>query len=177
MSRWRAAVEDMLVLWQGWRSWRSRRGAAGDHCARRLKRGPGSELLVALLLTIELVVAAAFVDEAEGWGREGDPRAGGSLVLQPPPPVKMASTILPLELVRAPEANAGPGVVLIRLAQVDKAIGSKIWVVMKGEREFTGTLLGFDDYVSTYMSCCRSSGWSWRALSLERRGSCCRLRS
>lgn len=40
-----------------------------------------------------------------------------------------ASTILPLEL-------------------VDRCIGSPIWVVMKNEREFTGTLMGFDDYVS-----------------------------
>ena len=44
-------------------------------------------------------------------------------------PTSMSSTILPLEL-------------------IDKAIGSKIWVVMKTEREFTGTLLGFDDYVN-----------------------------
>ncbi|KAH9825189.1 U6 snRNA-associated Sm-like protein LSm5, variant [Melampsora americana] len=41
----------------------------------------------------------------------------------------MASTILPLEL-------------------IDRCIGSKIWVVMKTGREFTGKLLGFDDYVS-----------------------------
>ncbi|KAF8807303.1 like-Sm ribonucleoprotein [Phlegmacium glaucopus] len=41
----------------------------------------------------------------------------------------MASQILPLEL-------------------IDKCIGSKIWVIMKSEREFTGTLLGFDDYVN-----------------------------
>lgn len=41
-----------------------------------------------------------------------------------------ASTILPLEL-------------------VDRCIGSSIWVVMKTQREFVGTLLGFDDYVST----------------------------
>ncbi|BEI84109.1 hypothetical protein CcaverHIS002_0407130 [Cutaneotrichosporon cavernicola] len=41
----------------------------------------------------------------------------------------MASTILPLEL-------------------VDQCIGSPIWVVMKNEREFTGTLMGFDDYVN-----------------------------
>ena len=40
-----------------------------------------------------------------------------------------ATTILPLEL-------------------VDRCIGSKIWVLMKNEREFTGTLMGFDDYVS-----------------------------
>jgi len=43
----------------------------------------------------------------------------------------MASTILPLEL-------------------VDRCIGSQIHVIMKNEREFTGTLMGFDDYVSEY---------------------------
>lgn len=43
----------------------------------------------------------------------------------------MASTILPLEL-------------------VDRCIGSSIWVLMKNEREFVGTLMGFDDYVSKY---------------------------
>jgi len=31
---------------------------------------------------------------------------------------------------------------------IDKCIGSRIWVIMKGEREFVGTLSGFDDYVS-----------------------------
>lgn len=40
-----------------------------------------------------------------------------------------ASQILPLEL-------------------IDRCIGSNIWVIMKGNREFTGTLLGFDDFVS-----------------------------
>ncbi len=39
------------------------------------------------------------------------------------------TTILPLEL-------------------VDKCIGSQIWVLMKSDKEFTGTLLGFDDYVN-----------------------------
>ncbi|EKM83510.1 hypothetical protein AGABI1DRAFT_110162 [Agaricus bisporus var. burnettii JB137-S8] len=41
----------------------------------------------------------------------------------------MASQILPLEL-------------------IDRCIGSKIWVVMKNDREFSGTLLGFDDFVN-----------------------------
>lgn len=56
----------------------------------------------------------------------------------------MASQLLPLEL-------------------IDKCVGSKIWVIMKSEQgtsaqttiepeltaaEFSGTLLGFDDYVS-----------------------------
>jgi hypothetical protein len=51
----------------------------------------------------------------------------------------MASTILPLEL-------------------VDRCIGSPIWVLMKNEREFTGTLMGFDDYVSKYHLLSNRSG-------------------
>uniref|UniRef100_A0AC34QUX3 U6 snRNA-associated Sm-like protein LSm5 n=1 Tax=Panagrolaimus sp. JU765 TaxID=591449 RepID=A0AC34QUX3_9BILA len=39
------------------------------------------------------------------------------------------STFLPLEL-------------------VDKCIGSKIWVILKNEREIVGTLVGFDDFVN-----------------------------
>lgn len=31
---------------------------------------------------------------------------------------------------------------------IDKCVGSRIWVVMKGDKEFSGTLLGFDDYVN-----------------------------
>ncbi|KAG8781629.1 RNA-binding protein lsm5 [Ceratobasidium sp. 428] len=41
----------------------------------------------------------------------------------------MASQILPLEL-------------------VDRCIGQRIWVITKSEREFVGTLLGFDDFVN-----------------------------
>ncbi|KAF9651820.1 like-Sm ribonucleoprotein [Thelephora ganbajun] len=41
----------------------------------------------------------------------------------------MASQVLPLEL-------------------IDRCIGSKIWVIMKNDREFSGTLLGFDDFVN-----------------------------
>jgi U6 snRNA-associated Sm-like protein LSm5 len=43
--------------------------------------------------------------------------------------ITMASQLLPLEL-------------------IDKCVGSRIWVVMKGDKEFSGTLLGFDDYVN-----------------------------
>ncbi|EGF82581.1 hypothetical protein BATDEDRAFT_9366, partial [Batrachochytrium dendrobatidis JAM81] len=31
---------------------------------------------------------------------------------------------------------------------VDRCVGSKLWVIMKGDKEFTGTLLGFDDFVN-----------------------------
>lgn len=41
----------------------------------------------------------------------------------------MTSHILPLEL-------------------IDKAIGSKIWVLMRGKTELVGVLRGFDDYVN-----------------------------
>ncbi|KAJ3519202.1 hypothetical protein NM688_g9335 [Phlebia brevispora] len=41
----------------------------------------------------------------------------------------MASQILPLEL-------------------IDRCIGSRIWIITKSDREFTGTLTGFDDFVN-----------------------------
>ena len=31
---------------------------------------------------------------------------------------------------------------------IDKCVNSRIWVIMKGDKEFAGTLLGFDDYVN-----------------------------
>uniref|UniRef100_A0A1I8EST8 U6 snRNA-associated Sm-like protein LSm5 n=1 Tax=Wuchereria bancrofti TaxID=6293 RepID=A0A1I8EST8_WUCBA len=37
---------------------------------------------------------------------------------------------------------------LLPLELVDKCIGSRIWVIMKGEKEIVGTLTGFDDYVN-----------------------------
>ena len=42
----------------------------------------------------------------------------------------MATRILPLEL-------------------IDKAIGSQIWILMRGTKEIVGNLRGFDDYVRT----------------------------
>mmetsp|Transcript_9482 Transcript_9482/g.10672 ORF Transcript_9482/g.10672 Transcript_9482/m.10672 type:complete len:84 (+) Transcript_9482:63-314(+) len=41
----------------------------------------------------------------------------------------MASSILPLEL-------------------IDKCVGSRIWILMKSDRELVGTLRGFDDYLN-----------------------------
>ena len=41
----------------------------------------------------------------------------------------MATRILPLEL-------------------IDKAIGSQIWILLRGTKEVVGILRGFDDYVS-----------------------------
>jgi small nuclear ribonucleoprotein (snRNP)-like protein len=44
----------------------------------------------------------------------------------------MATRILPLEL-------------------IDKAIGSQLWILMRGKTEVVGTLRGFDDYVCCMM--------------------------
>jgi hypothetical protein len=59
---------------------------------------------------------------------------------------------------------------------IDKCVGSKIWVVMKGDKgmssrallipyhltsaEFSGTLLGFDDYVSKFLHAYRQRKYS-----------------
>lgn len=34
------------------------------------------------------------------------------------------------------------------LALIDKCIGSKIWLIMKSDKEIVGTLRGFDEYVN-----------------------------
>jgi U6 snRNA-associated Sm-like protein LSm5 len=31
---------------------------------------------------------------------------------------------------------------------IDKCTGSRVWVLMKGDKELVGTLRGFDDYVN-----------------------------
>jgi U6 snRNA-associated Sm-like protein LSm5 len=37
---------------------------------------------------------------------------------------------------------------VLPLALIDKCIDAQIWVVMRGNTEFVGTLKGFDDYVN-----------------------------
>ncbi|KFY22959.1 hypothetical protein V493_06208 [Pseudogymnoascus sp. VKM F-4281 (FW-2241)] len=41
-----------------------------------------------------------------------------------------------------------PACALTGIELIDRCVGSKIWVVMKTDKEFTGTLTGFDDYVN-----------------------------
>jgi U6 snRNA-associated Sm-like protein LSm5 len=31
---------------------------------------------------------------------------------------------------------------------VDKCIGSRLWIILKGDKEVTGVLKGYDDYVN-----------------------------
>ena len=83
--------------------------------------------------------------------------------LRLPNNVKMASQLLPLGAFFMVLTFSFSLTALPEL--IDKCVGSKIWVVMKGDkgklpfairipadtewaREFSGTLLGFDDYVS-----------------------------
>jgi len=37
---------------------------------------------------------------------------------------------------------------ILPLALVEKCIGARMWVIMRGNTEFAGTLKGFDDYVN-----------------------------
>ena len=37
---------------------------------------------------------------------------------------------------------------MLPLAMIDKCIGSRLWVIMKGDKELVGTLQGFDDYLN-----------------------------
>jgi len=37
---------------------------------------------------------------------------------------------------------------ILHLELIDKAIGSQIWILMRGKTEVVGILRGFDDYVS-----------------------------
>ncbi|KAJ4301237.1 RNA-binding protein lsm5 [Kalmusia sp. IMI 367209] len=43
---------------------------------------------------------------------------------------------------------AKPTEVLLPLELIDKCVGSQIWVIMNGGKEFVGKLIGFDDYVN-----------------------------
>jgi len=43
---------------------------------------------------------------------------------------------------------SAPMTSILPLELIDKCIGSKMWVIMKGDKEIVGTLRGFDDYVN-----------------------------
>lgn len=54
---------------------------------------------------------------------------------------------------------------LLPLELLDRCIGSKIWIIMKDEKEFVGTLRGFDDYVNMVRSRARAARRAARALT------------
>ena len=41
---------------------------------------------------------------------------------------------------------------ILPLELVDKCIGSKIWIIMRGDKEIVGTLRGFDEFVNIVRS-------------------------
>lgn len=38
------------------------------------------------------------------------------------------------------------------LELIDQSIGSPVWIIMQNEQEFSGTLMGFDEYVNLILS-------------------------
>jgi hypothetical protein len=63
----------------------------------------------------------------------------------------MASQILPLGIdIDDRDSQRLMNLPCLETELIDRCIGSRIWVIMKSDREFTGTLLGFDDFVSEF---------------------------
>ncbi|EDO07317.1 putative snRNP Sm-like protein [Babesia bovis T2Bo] len=48
-------------------------------------------------------------------------------------------------------ATIESGACYLPLALVDKCLGTKVWIIMKGEKEITGVLRGFDDYMNVVL--------------------------
>lgn len=46
------------------------------------------------------------------------------------------------------DEDSGPVSKVLPLDLVDKCIGSRMWVIMRGDREVVGTLRGFDEFVN-----------------------------
>lgn len=44
------------------------------------------------------------------------------------------------------ESKSMSSIKITPLALLDKCIGERLWLVMKGKREFAGVLRGFDDF-------------------------------
>lgn len=48
----------------------------------------------------------------------------------------------------APAPSTQPQQRILPLELIDKAIGSRLWILLRGHTELTGILRGFDDYVN-----------------------------
>lgn len=84
----------------------------------------------------------------------------------------MASQILPLGNVLSNSSSATIVDTTLVSELIDRCIGSRIWVVMKNDHEFTGTLLGFDDFVSKSFDHLLNSSLDYHIFSfLDRYGS------
>ena len=59
---------------------------------------------------------------------------------------RAAASLLAVAALLAPRGRDMTSILPLEL--IDKCIGSKMWVIMKGDKEIVGTLRGFDDYVN-----------------------------
>ncbi|KAJ4459754.1 putative small nuclear ribonucleoprotein [Paratrimastix pyriformis] len=50
-----------------------------------------------------------------------------------------------------PAPSPAPISALLPLELIDKCVGSKIWILMKGDKEVVGVLRGFDDHLNMVM--------------------------
>ena len=45
-------------------------------------------------------------------------------------------------------SSVSSGAQLLPMALINKSIGHRVWIIMKGEKELVGTLRGFDEWVN-----------------------------
>eukprot|EP01087_Luapelamoeba_hula_P014089 TRINITY_DN4073_c0_g1_i1.p1 TRINITY_DN4073_c0_g1~~TRINITY_DN4073_c0_g1_i1.p1 ORF type:complete len:138 (+),score=36.72 TRINITY_DN4073_c0_g1_i1:99-512(+) len=74
---------------------------------------------------------------------------------QPPPPAAVpptptpaapATSVVPASATSAQAQAAFSQILPLEL--IDECIGSPLWIILKGDKEIVGTLLGFDDFVN-----------------------------
>lgn len=81
---------------------------------------------------------SVFDSAAAHFGRDDEP--------SPAPRVRARHCSRGATAQGSPQFCSWPFVPCLRL--IDKCIGSRIWVIMRGDKELVGTLRGFDDYVN-----------------------------
>eukprot|EP00808_Paulinella_micropora_P029867 g21521.t1 len=63
--------------------------------------------------------------------------------------VRMATDKTAVKIIeKTPRASKVNLSQFLPLELVDKCVGSRIWIIMKGDKELVGTLKGYDDYVN-----------------------------
>lgn len=67
--------------------------------------------------------------------------------------VDSRKTILPLGKTEPTDSLRDIYLAKCSLELIDRCIGSRIWVILKAKKEFVGTLVGFDEYVSKKLVC------------------------
>ncbi|KAH3901838.1 RNA-binding protein LSM5 SCDLUD_001621 [Saccharomycodes ludwigii] len=52
------------------------------------------------------------------------------------------------------ETNTNPATELLPFEVIDKTINQQIWIITDSKREYTGKLVGFDDFVNVILKDC-----------------------